>query len=238
MGILKKKKARPFLVFGDCHAPYHHRLTIDFLKRVHRDYECRDEVICVGDLFDFHAMSRHETEPGAYSPLKEYQKALTFAKELTTVFPKGVLILGNHDRIPQRQLKTLNIPEELLKEPNDRYGLPKGWRVEPLCHVIKPWDVLIEHGDNSTGQSGAINTAITKRVSFVQGHAHAFAGVQYSANHESLIFGLNTGCLCDNSSLAMKYAAYARRKGILGCGVVYSSSYAIFVPMYRENKKK
>ena len=42
---------------------------------------------------------------------------------------------------------------------------------------------------------------------------------------------MNTGCLCDDSSLAMRYGKYAKEKGVLGCGVVYSGEYAQFVKM-------
>lgn len=237
MGILKKKKARPVLVFGDLHAPYHHRLALDFLKRVHRDYGCREDVVCTGDLFDFHAMSRHVTETDAASPLEEYERALEFAARVGELFPKGVLVLGNHDLIPQRQMKELGLIEQLLKNPNDMYGLPKGWRIEPLKHIIQPWDVLVQHGVNTSGVGGALNKATIEGCSFVMGHAHSEAGIHFLANHREVKFGLNTGCLCDNTAIAMRYAKYAKKKGVLGCGVVYSSGYAIFVPMEFRGSK-
>jgi len=238
MSIVKKKKARPVLVFGDTHAPYHHRLTIDFLKRVHKDYNCKEEVVCVGDLFDFHAMSRHITEPDSPSPDQEYKKALEFAAKLTEAFPRGILVLGNHDLIPQRQMKEQGLSERLLKNLNDLYGLSEGWHVEHLRHIIEPWDILVEHGVGSSGPNGAITSAIYKRCSYIQGHAPSEAGIKYSANHNSLIFGLNTGCLCDNTALALRYAKYAKKKGVLGCGVVYGPGNAIFVPLKRCRKKR
>jgi len=238
MSIVKKKKARPILIFGDLHAPYHHKMALDFLKRIHKDYNCRPEVICTGDIYDFHAMSRHLSEPDAPSPAREYKKAREFVKKLGEAFPKGVLVLGNHDLIPQRQMKELSLPEELLRDYNDLYGLPKGWTIKPLCHVIEPWDVLVEHGVASNGINGAINSAIHKRCSYAQGHTHSEAGVHYSANHNSLIFGLNTGCLCDNTAIAMRYAKYNKKKGVVGCGIIYGPSYAVFVPMQRGRKHK
>lgn len=236
MGLIKKKKAKPTLVCGDFHAPYNYSLAIQFLLQVQRDYECKEEIIVDGDFFDFHAMSRFTSEPDSPSPDEEYDKAIAFAKKFGKAFPKGVLVLGNHDLIPQRQLKELHLSEKLLKSPNELYGLPPGWQVERLKHVIHDGKVLIEHGVGSDGVNGALNTAIYKRTSFIQGHAHAEAGCRYSANHNSLIFGLNTGCLCDNGALAMRYAAYAKKKGVLGCGVVYSASHAVFVPMRLYNK--
>ena len=236
MSIVKKKKHKPVLVFGDLHSPYHHRLALSFLKRVHKDYGCAAEVVCVGDLYDFHAMSRHTTEPDAPSPDKEYKKAKKFVETLTTAFPKGVLVLGNHDLIPQRQMKEAGLSDVILKTYNDLYHLPKGWKVEPLKHIIEPWDVLVHHGINTSGPMGALNKAILEGCSCAQGHCHSEASVHYFANHEALRFAINTGCLCDNTALAMRYAKYSKKKGILGAAIIYGPSHAIFVPMQRGKK--
>jgi len=228
------KKNKPILVCGDFHAPYHHKHTIEFLQDMHAQFKCDPTIIHDGDLFDFHAMSRHIHECDAAAPDEEYAKALAFSANFSKAFPKGVLVLGNHDLIPQRQMQTLSLSEKLLKELNALYGLSRGWEIHKLYYVIKKWDILVEHGINSGGVNGALNSAIYKRCSFVQGHMHAEAGVKYSANHNSLIFGLNTGCLCDNTALAQRYAKYVKKKGILGCGIIYNNSNAIFVPMERS----
>jgi hypothetical protein len=180
---------------------------------------------------DFHSMSRHVTETDALSPQSEYEQAKKWVKKLTTVFPEGELILGNHDFIPQRQMKEINLDPALLRPYNELYGLPEGWNVNPLYYVIPEWDVLCEHGINSAGKFGAINTAVQKRCSYVQGHTHASAGVMYTSNYKSTIFGLNTGWLGDEHSLAVRYAKYSIKKGVLGCGVVWGSEQAEFVPM-------
>lgn len=231
-----KKAKKPYLIIPDTHAPYHHKDTIKFLEEVHKKYNCNDKVICTGDIFDFHAISKYTVELDAPTASEEYQRALEFSKELGKVFPKGILVLGNHDSRAESSLKSLGVPLELLKNPRDLFGLPKGWKVQPLCHVIKGFDVLVEHGNNSTGPNGALTTAIYKRTSYVQGHAHSEAGCKYSANHNSLIFGLNVGCLIDNTSLAMRYGKYIKKKGVLGCGLVYSGSHAEFIPMEKGRK--
>jgi predicted phosphodiesterase len=234
MALLKRHK--PYLIIPDTHAPYHHRDTLEFLKEVHKKYKCHDTVIHVGDIFDFHAISKYTVELDAPTATEEYQRALEFSEKLVKIFPKGVLILGNHDTRAKSSLELMGVPIELLKKPKDLFGLPKGWKVEPLCHVIKEYDVLCEHGCGSNGPNGALTTAIYKRTSFVQGHTHSEAGCKYSANHDSLIFGLNVGCLIDNTSLAMRYGKYLKKKGILGCGVVFSASHAEFIPL-ELNKK-
>lgn len=228
MGLFRPK---PYLIIPDLHAPYQHKDSIKFLKEVHKKYGCNSTIIQIGDLFDFNAISHYAKELDAPTAKDEYQKALLFSKELTKAFPKGVLVLGNHDCRVKAQLKEIGMPIELVKSYNDLLGLPKGWVVKPLCHIIKEFDVLCEHGNNSTGSMGALTTAIYKRTSYVQGHAHSAGGCLYSANHRSLIFGLNVGCLVDNTSIGMAYGEYLRKKGTLGCGVVFSGCNAIFVPM-------
>jgi hypothetical protein len=161
----------------------------------------------------------------------EYFYAMNFTRELNNIFPRGTLVLGNHCQIPQRQMASIGLSPSLLKSDNELYGLGKGWQIKPLYHTIFDGGVLIEHGVGSGGMYGAINTAIAKRSSFVQGHIHAHAMVKYSQNYRDKIFGMNTGCLVDDSSLAMQYGRYNKYKGVLGCGVVVGPEEAYFVPM-------
>ncbi len=220
----------PVLVFSDTHAPFAHENAIPFLKEVYKKEGC-GPVVCAGDLFDFHSMSRFTSEVDAPSPEDEYRKALKWAKKLVTAFPTGTLVLGNHDIIPRRQMQESGLAHSLLKDNNSLYGLGKGWKVEPLYHTIFQKKVLIEHGIGSGGMYGAINTAIAKRCSFVQGHTHSYAMVAFRSNYKNTIFGMNTGCLFDSDSLAARYGKYGKWKGVLGCGVVYAPDHAIFIPM-------
>ena len=224
---------KPVLIIPDLHAPYNHSQAIPFLKWVYEVRGCRKRVVGTGDIMDFHSMSRHVHETDASSPTLEYRKALEFTAEFCEAFPEGDLVLGNHDLIPQRQMKEIGLPSSLLVSHNSLYGMSDGWKIHPLYHVIDPdgWDVLVEHGIGSGGKYGCANTAKEKRCSYVQGHTHSAAAVIYSTNHESTIFGMNVGCLVDSDSLAMRYGKYGTRKGVLGCGVVYSGSHAEFVPM-------
>ena len=222
---------KPILTFGCVHIPFELPGYLSFLKKIHRKHSCRDKVVCTGDLTDWHAMSRHITEPDAPSAEEEYQMMLRKVGRLTRTFPKGVLVLGNHDNVPYRQLATLGMTKSVLRDPNKLYGLARGWKVEPLYHVDPQTDVLFEHGIGSGGPLGAINTAVKKRCSYVQSHIHQYGGINYRENHVDKIFGLNVGTLSDESSLALRYAKYSTMKGVKGCGVVYSSQEAYFEPM-------
>jgi len=225
---------KPVLIISDTHAPYHHAHALEFLKNTYDAYGC-GRVVHIGDLFDFHYGSRHKTELDAYNFQIEYDAALEFSAQLTEVFPKGTLILGNHDLIPWRQLQEVNIGQEVLKSKNDIFGLPKTWDIKENYHVLNfpGWesDVLCEHGVGSNGMYGAINTAIAKRCSFVMGHAHSFASVNYRTNYKDTIFGLNVGCLADSGSLSQRYGKYFKFKQVTGCGVVFNPEMALFEKM-------
>ncbi len=232
----QRDKDRPWLAFGDFHAPYQHRNALSFLKAVKERYNCRDHVYCTGDLFDFHSMSRFTTESDAPSPDEEYERALEFVGELARQFPMGTLVLGNHDRIPQRGMKEAGLSDVVLKGNNELYGLPDTWTVEPLHAVIAETDTLVEHGIGSNGVNGAINTAIAKESNYIQGHTHSFAGAFTRSNHRGLRWALNTGCLANNKSLAMRYGRYAKNQGVLGCGLIWPENGLLaehpqFVPM-------
>ena len=224
---------KPVLICPDTHAPYHHKGAIQFLKDTYDAYGC-GSIVHVGDFFDFHYSSHHKTELDAFNAECEYEAAIEFAKEFSDVFPKGTLILGNHDAIVYRQLKEVNIGNYVLKSKNELFGLPKGWTIKDHYHVIKfegyESDVLVEHGIGSTGMY-PINTALAKRCSYVQGHQHSFAGVNYRTNHQDTIFGLNVGCLADSGSLSQRYGKYLKWKQVTGCGVVFNPEMALFEKM-------
>lgn len=224
------------LLFGCIHAPYHKQNAIEFLLKTQREYKCNKTIICTGDFFDFHAMSRHNTETDSPGVEEEYRRAKKFAAQFAKAFPFGILVQGNHDVIPQRQMTEIGLALSMLKTDTELYGLPKTWQVKRLFHVIPDKKVLVEHGINSGGKFGSLNTAIFKRTSYVQSHIHSAGGVMYSSNYNSTIFGMNVGCLCDESSLAMRYGQFNKAKGILGCGVVCSEEEAYFVKM-RDSRK-
>ena len=221
---------RPVLVFSDTHSPYHHPDALDFLSDTYKKWNC-GSIVCAGDIFDFHYQSRFATESDAWNPREERRRGLLFTAELCKRFRNGVLVPGNHDMIPARQMSSIGLDPDLLKKPEDLYGFSNGWKVTPLYHTLFNGQVLVEHGIGSGGMYGAINTAIKKRTSFVQGHIHAHAMVKYTQNYNSRIFGMNTGCLLDESSLAARYGKFNINKGVLGCGIVTGPETAYFVPM-------
>jgi len=114
------------LIISDLHLPYQHCDAFDFLEALDNRYKF-DQVLNVGDLYDHHRGSYHESESDAMGEEEEYRKAMECAHDLQSLFPKMVITCGNHDKIPQRKLKTAGLPTALLSDYNRMYGTDDSW---------------------------------------------------------------------------------------------------------------
>jgi predicted phosphodiesterase len=226
----KNNADRPIGVFSDTHIPFDHPNYLQFVKDTFKKYKV-GQVICTGDLVDNHAISRFQSEPSALGAYDELDRALLRVKEYVKAFPKVKLCKGNHDEIPTRQAATIGLGSRYLKSFSELLELPKTWQVEDE-YIIN--DVLYKHGLNCMGKDGALNTAINERISTVIGHSHSFGGCKYSANKRDIIFGMNVGCGIDIEAYAFAYGKHAKYRPTLGCGIVFDSDSAIFVPMGKE----
>lgn len=221
-------------IFSDVHFPFAHPNYINFIEDTFTKHGVT-KVICCGDLCDQHAISRFQTETDAYSAMTEYEMALKDIQIYTRVFPEVELLRGNHCMIPARQAATLGIPEQYLKGMKELWHLPKGWNVHDQLIIN---DVMYEHGIGMSGKSGVLDRAINNMMSYVAGHSHAFGGVQYKSNSKMLVFGLQVGCGIDIDAYSFRYGRYNKNRETLGCGIVFDSANAIFVPMGEKYFRK
>ena len=186
------------------------------------------DIVCIGDLIDSYNSSKYTVDPMFAGISEEYRKAKKFVKELSNEFPVMRYVLGNHcNRINKRAIE-IGIPTEFLKSLKELYEFPDTWTVGNYCVINK---VYYTHGEGVSGYTGAWNMMKAKRMSVVIGHTHTGAGVQYSNNGLETVFALNVGCLIDIKSKAFAYGKDLKEQPVLGCGVVYNSSYAEFIPM-------
>lgn len=214
-------------VFSDVHAPFDHPMYLDFLTKTFKFYGVR-KVICLGDLVDFHALSKYETEPCAMGAYDELDIAINTVGKYVEEFPCLHLTLGNHDLRPARQGKSVGLGERFLTSFRNLLKLPDTWEIsEDLLFE----DVLYKHGEKSGGKDGALNAAIQERMSTVIGHFHGFAGCKYSANKRDMVFGMNVGCGIDSDKYAFAYGKNDKCRPIRGCGIVFNPQKALFVPM-------
>lgn len=125
-GVIIGPKHR-YLVISDLHLPYHHPDSFKFLQAVYEKYNCT-KVLNVGDLWDHHRASYHESENDAYSEQEEFDLNMKYSHELQEIFPKMVISTGNHDALPKRKAKTLGLSNYMVKDFNSMYNLKKGWQ--------------------------------------------------------------------------------------------------------------
>jgi len=217
-------------IIGDLHAPFNHPNYLRFCKDTFDRFGAT-RYVCIGDIVDHHAISRFNAEPNARGAYDELDRAIEQVHNATSLFPTAKMCIGNHDAIPERQAATLGIGDRYLKSYHELLGLPKTWEIADEFIID---DVLYRHGINCLGKNGALNAAIQERMSLVMGHAHSFGGCNYAANKRSIIFGLNVGCGIDVDAYAFAYGKYDKLRPTLGCGIVFNSGYAIFVPMGAE----
>ncbi len=227
----KEQSEKPTLVFSDPHVPFDHKNFPDFLRDTYKKYKC-GKVVCLGDLIDNHAISNHSSEACALGAYSELDLAISRLKVYAAYFPEVEYVYGNHDCRPERIAGQVGIGTRYLKDMHEVLELPDGWVCrgdEFMCD-----DVLYTHGINCAGKNGALNKAINERMSVAIGHAHAFGGCAYSANKRDTVFGLNVGCGIDENAYAFIYGKHAKNRVTRGCGIVFDSENAIFVPMGRE----
>lgn len=225
-------KNRPEIVgvIGDTHFPFVHPYYLEFLQDM---FHARGvtKIVHIGDMVDHHAISRHLSEPDGLGAMQEFECAMEHVRLYTEAFPEATLLLGNHDRIPERQAAELGLPSFYVKSFAELFELPKSWTVTSRL-VFN--DVVYEHGINWSGKTGALNKAVAQMQSCVIGHSHSFGGCTGSANVQKYVFGLNSGCGIDIDAYAFRYGKYSKYRETLGCGIVYNRHHAEFIPMFSE----
>ena len=212
-----KPKQRVVGVFSDTHFPFTIKGYLKFIIEAFVQYGVTD-IVCNGDMIDNHSLSRHGSHPDAVGALTEKDLSQKLVNEYVSIFPVVKYVLGNHDRIPQRQAASLGLPEGYLKSFSELWNLPDTWDVKEK-HIIN--GVVYTHGTGNGGKDGAINGAIRNRMSTVIGHSHAYAGVKYNNNGVDTIFGMNVGSGVDNDTYAMVYGKDYPNKPVISCGVVF-----------------
>jgi len=178
------------LVIGDLHLPAVRKGYLQFCKDLYVEWDC-NEVVFIGDVVDWHAISFWVKEPNCPGPADEYSLAKKYVKKWADAFPVANVCIGNHDERPARLAKTVSIPGFMLKPYSELWGTP-GWTWD---YRFKIDNVNYRHG---TGIKGGIHPAWNMmnkmHKSVVIGHLHARAGVKWSANEDERIFGMDVGC--------------------------------------------
>lgn len=224
------------LCFGDPHSPFTKKGFYKFLKKMAKKWRCK-KFVCAGDLVDSHRLARFTPEPDAKGDLDEYKETLKNLQELYKLFPTVTCVMGNHDLRVYRKAKEAGIGYHYLKEFREIVKAPRGWKfvdadVDPL--IID--NVRYQHEGVGTGANAHILAAQKNRRSTVCAHAHAHAGIKWSATDDSLIFGANCGSGADDKAYAMRYGQSFPEKPVLGCLVVINGKDVYFENMWLGSK--
>jgi len=213
-------------IIGDTHIPFEREGYLAFVYNIFRKYKVK-RVVHIGDLVDNHAISYHEHDPDGLSSGPEASAVMKKLDRWKMAFPKLDIIMGNHDKLPERQAKSSGLSNRFVKSFREVWELPAAWSVHP--HYVEIDGVKYLHGLGASGRNGALNMAMSQLQSCVVGHSHSFGGVQYQRGGLT-IFGMNVGCGIDEDAYAFEYATYFRNRPTLGCGVVIDGKQAIFIP--------
>ena len=204
-------------IIGDTHLPYELEGYLDFCIETFEAWDV-DTVVHIGDMFDNHSLSFHDSEPMLHNVVGEYESAYRRAEDWYAAFPEATLIMGNHDRIPARQLRKLGMEPNIFMKPiEDLFNMPKGWAV---ANEIEIDDVLYHHGETAGGVNGFRKDAEKRMRCTVSGHNHSNAGISATATDQELVWGMGVGCGVDQKHMAFAYGKHFANKPIIACGVV------------------
>lgn len=222
------------LTVGDCHCPGMKRGYDGFLKRVADEYQ-PDRIVFIGDVIDWASISYHEKNVSLPAAADEVRKARRQVQTLHRAFPKADWMLGNHDVLPARQVRSAGLPDGLLRNYNDYWEVD--WKVNPRLSHLKIDGVEYSHGENGPqGQRAALKQAKERFRSQVIGHLHSEAGVEWYCNGEFRVFGMSVGWGGDIAKMQFEYGRKFNRKPILGCGVVVDGKRAYFEPWLLKSR--
>jgi len=204
------------LIIGDLHCPFEHKDYLDFCKRIYKAFKC-SRTILIGDLVDLHSCSYHEHCPDGFSPIDEMKEADKHLSKWFKAFPVAYVCKGNHDQLIDRKRKTTGLPERCFLEFRKIWKLPNDWKD---AFEWKFEGVLYRHGTGFSGRYSHVQATNEAHGNCVIGHTHSVLGVEYMANSEKIMFGMNVGCGINRKAYAFAYGKDFRRKPVLGVGVV------------------
>jgi hypothetical protein len=204
------------LTVGDLHLPAVRKGYLTFCQDLYYQWDCND-IVFIGDVVDWTAISFHASEPMCPGPLDEYKLAKECVAEWAKAFPKAKVCIGNHDERPARLAKTVNIPEFMLIPYAELWDTPEwDWDYKFMID-----DVSYRHG---SGLRGGIHPAWTMmnkvHTSSVIGHLHARFAIEYSMPETKRLFGMSVGCGIDEAAFNFAYGRDVLERPAVGAGVI------------------
>lgn len=203
------------LAIGDPHEPVSHPGYLSFCQDLYDRWNC-DMVTIMGDVADQQAISFHAANPQCPGPIDEFTLTKKGIDKWRKAFPVAKVTIGNHDERVLRLAESVNIPPKYLRDFKKVWKTPKwDWQYDFIID-----GVYYFHGTGNAGLYPAANCVKKMLMSVVMGHNHSCAGVSWTANPKTRVFGLDTGCGIDVRAYQFAYGKHMKRRPILGAGVV------------------
>jgi len=205
------------LLISDLHIPYHHKDALQFLQHLKDKYQ-PTRVICLGDELDKHALSYHDSDPDLPSAGDELRRSTPVIKELFKMFPVMDVLESNHGSLVWRKAKTHGVPRHYLKSYNEVLGVDEGWQWHFDMTIKLPTGnyCYLHHGKSAD----VLKLSQQMGMSAVQGHFHEKFKIDYWGNPLGLFWGLQAGCLIDDSSLAFSYNNVNIKRPLVGTAAI------------------
>lgn len=205
---MKKLNSR-ILCIPDTHFPYQHPKFFIDLARLMRYFRPTD-IMHMGDLVDFHAISRHDPDPDADDISVELVKARKALRQFISIVGNNIKVcIGNHDNRIDKRASNNGIPKVFLKSFSEVLGLPEGWQFA-FDNFIGDW--AFTHGkSNLRGK-----TALSYGCNVVQGHYHSMLDISYHQTPTRMLCSVFAGSAADEESIAMAYGRNSLAKGAYG----------------------
>lgn len=212
-----QKIIKRLLNISDMHEPYGHQDTDQFLFALDDKYGF-DHILIGGDEADYHAMSFHDSDPNLPAAGYELEAAIEKLQPRYDRFKEADVLSSNHGDMVYRKGKHHGFPRQVLKPYNEVMRAPDGWQWrEMYTYTLSNGQKLYTcHGVSKNYLSAAQQLG----MNFVQFHYHNELGVRYWAVNGNLYFAIQSGCLVDDTSLAMAYNKATLGRPVIGCSGV------------------
>lgn len=208
------------LIISDLHIPYNHPDSFEFLQYLKDKYK-PTRVICMGDELDKHSLSFHDSDPDLPSAGDELRRSIPLIKQLEGMFPVMDILDSNHGSMIYRKAKHHGIPKSYIKSYNEVLGVGEGWQWHFDLTVELPNGTYcyFHHGKASDVK----RLSQTMGMNAVQGHHHESFKIDYWGNPLNLLFGMQVGCMIDDSALAFTYNNVNLKRPVIGTGLIIDS---------------
>ena len=204
--------SQKILVVPDSHVPFHDRKNWNLLLKVAKELQ-PDQVVIIGDFFDFLSVSHFPKPPGRFNLLKEEVKAGNHELDrLQDIVGDGVTYLeGNHEWRLERYL-VQKAPELFgILSCKELFRIEeRGWDWIPYHQHLLVGKVLFAHDLGHSGKYAGFQTLAAAGQCVVFGHTHR-GGVEsdgtVDGDHR---FSMNVGWLGDASKIEYTHRAKTR----------------------------